>query len=244
MLLFFSLLWVALAMRSASAFVTPSDPQTKPVLHRPVVTIAKADRGKGHNVNKPPVLDGTYPGDYGFDPLGFVRTKDDLEWYREAEIKHARLAMLAAVGWPLSELLDRPIGNYFGVRPAVDAAERAPSVLNGGLDKVLPGYWVFFFLLGAFVEYQYYIAKEKPGYFPGNLDFDPLRLYPDDKAGQRRRQLAEIRNGRLAMLAVVTYALEEWIYKLAVVELTPGFFKPAWVWLDHGGVQGVDTMVQ
>ena len=28
---------------------------------------------------------------------------------REAEVKHARLAMLAAAGWPLSELLDGPL---------------------------------------------------------------------------------------------------------------------------------------
>ena len=27
---------------------------------------------------------------------------------REAEVKHGRLAMLAAAGWPLSELLDGP----------------------------------------------------------------------------------------------------------------------------------------
>lgn len=34
------------------------------------------------------------PGNVGFDPLGFVQDKDDLIAYQEAEIKHARLAML------------------------------------------------------------------------------------------------------------------------------------------------------
>jgi hypothetical protein len=34
------------------------------------------------------------PGNVGFDPLGFVQDKDDLVAYQEAEIKHARLAML------------------------------------------------------------------------------------------------------------------------------------------------------
>jgi hypothetical protein len=151
--------------------------------------------------------------------------------------------MLAAVGWPLSELWDRDIAHFFGLRPVVDAAERAPSILNGGLDKVLPGYWVFCFLLGAAVEFQIYRVKDKPGYFPGNLGFDPLRLYPADKEGQRRIQLAEIRNGRLAMLAVVSYALQERIYKLAVVELTPWLFKPIWVWWGQSGGQGVDSMM-
>ena len=34
------------------------------------------------------------PGNVGFDPLGFVQDKEDLIAYQEAEIKHARLAML------------------------------------------------------------------------------------------------------------------------------------------------------
>ena len=45
--------------------------------------------------------------DVGFDPLGFAKNKEDLLNYREAEIKHARLAMLAAAGWPLSELFGK-----------------------------------------------------------------------------------------------------------------------------------------
>ena len=54
---------------------------------------------------RPAALDGSLAGDVGFDPLGFAKSSDDLMNYREAEIKHARLAMLAAAGWPISELL-------------------------------------------------------------------------------------------------------------------------------------------
>ena len=43
---------------------------------------------------RPSALDGTLAGDVGFDPIGFAKSKDDLMNYREAEIKHARLAML------------------------------------------------------------------------------------------------------------------------------------------------------
>lgn len=39
-----------------------------------------------------PVLDGSIPGDVGFDPLGLAKTKEDLYNYREAELKHARLS--------------------------------------------------------------------------------------------------------------------------------------------------------
>jgi hypothetical protein len=45
---------------------------------------------------RPPALDGSLVGDVGFDPFGFAKTKDDLLNYREAEIKHARLAMLVS----------------------------------------------------------------------------------------------------------------------------------------------------
>ena len=34
-------------------------------------------------------------GDFGFDPLLLADTPKKLLWYREAEMKHARLAMLA-----------------------------------------------------------------------------------------------------------------------------------------------------
>lgn len=45
-------------------------------------------------LNQPSALDGTLAGDVGFDPLSFSKSEDDLVKYREAEIKHARLAML------------------------------------------------------------------------------------------------------------------------------------------------------
>lgn len=53
---------------------------------------------------KPAKLDGSHAGDFGFDPMGFT---DDFDIYymQECELRHARLAMLAVVGWPLSELV-------------------------------------------------------------------------------------------------------------------------------------------
>ena len=62
---------------------------------------------------------------------------------REAEIKHSRLAMLAAAGWPLSELLDRKIASALNLDPVLDASDRVPSLLNGGLDKISPLWWGF-----------------------------------------------------------------------------------------------------
>merc|ERR1712228_617016 len=81
-------------------------------------------------------------GDVGFDPVGFSKSKSELFNYREAEIKHARLAMLAAAGWPLSEVFDKKLASAFGMTPVVDAVDRVPSILNGGLGKVSPIYWL------------------------------------------------------------------------------------------------------
>merc|ERR1719359_2015656 len=63
-----------------------------------------------------------------------------LEFMREAELKHARLAMLAVIGWPLSELL-----NPFGALAFTNG--RAPALLNGGLDAYAP--FLLVALLGA-----------------------------------------------------------------------------------------------
>eukprot|EP00980_Cylindrotheca_fusiformis_P014125 scaffold3716_cov69-Cylindrotheca_fusiformis.AAC.10 len=177
-------------------------------------------------MERPAALDGSLVGDVGFDPLGFAKNKEDLLNYREAEIKHARLAMLAAAGWPLSELFDAKIANTLGLDPVVDASARAPSVLNGGLGQVSPIYWLLCLGGAAAIDLLGQSQKGKPGYFPGNIGFDPLGLYPKDQAGQERMQLAELKNGRLAMIAITAFAVQEFVTKVGVVDETPLFFKP------------------
>jgi hypothetical protein len=175
---------------------------------------------------RPAALDGSLVGDVGFDPLGFAKTKSDLLNYREAEIKHGRLAMLAAAGWPLSELFDRKLAAIIGAPAVVDSAERAPSILNGGLDKVSPIYWAACLALASAIEVYGMSQKKNANYTPGNLGFDPLGMYPKDSAGQERMQLAELKNGRLAMIAITAFAFQEFVNQAAVVESTSIFFKP------------------
>ena len=72
---------------------------------------------------------------------------EKLRIYREAELKHGRLAMLAALGWPASEALDKPLASAMGMKSLLvstpvgvangvaeqgEALLRAPSLLNGG----------------------------------------------------------------------------------------------------------------
>ena len=45
-----------------------------------------------------PVLNGSLPGDYGYDPLNLAKDAETLAKYRSNELLHARWAMLAAAG--------------------------------------------------------------------------------------------------------------------------------------------------
>jgi len=143
------------------------------------------------------VGDKTLAGDMGFDPLGISDTPDKLAWFREAEVRHARLAMLAALGWPISELT-----NFGGL---LTSEGRAPAVLNGGLDAVSSVYWAGVVGLAIFAETKALDKQfgKKDNYLPGMLGFDPLGMDADWTRN------AEITNGRVAMLAITAYAYEE-----------------------------------
>jgi len=66
--------------------------------------------------------------------------------------------------------------------------------------------------------------QEKPdGYVPGNYGFDPLGLYKA-KGNKKVMETAEIKNGRLAMLAITGYAFSEISTGLPVVQETPYLF--------------------
>lgn len=75
----------------ASSATTEED--TKPVARRsgPDMSVAIPF------LARPPILDGELAGDVGFDPLGFAKNRESLWELREAEVKHARLAMLVSV---------------------------------------------------------------------------------------------------------------------------------------------------
>ncbi len=166
-------------------------------------------------------------GNFGFDPLGLAQNKEQLMEYREAEIKHARLAMLAAIGWPVSELTDRSIADFFNAPPVLDSGDRVPSVLNGGMDRISPQFWGFCLGMSAAID-MYGVAKARMGdedYYPGNLGFDPLGLFPVDRDGQENMKLAEMKHGRVAMVGVSGYVVEEYLTKTAVVDDTPFFFQ-------------------
>jgi len=201
------------------------------------------------------VLNGELIGG-AWDPLRLADTKTHLLVYREAEIKHGRLAMLAAAGWPISELV--PHGSDSILQTT---AGRAPSVLNGGLGDVNPLFWLtlllsFAALENGTLEYQFsgWQSSGKPWkYVAGDYGFDPLNLQDaiadkwietakaDFSKGDDRDPMtmktdvkanvakAEMWHGRVAMLAITGFAVQEAVWGTPVVDQSPLFFgTPFW----------------
>ena len=180
----------------------------------------------------PDYLNGTYPGDYGYDPLGLGKD-GGVEKYRPYELIHARWAMLGAAGAIIPEglaangadikgatwwetgkvMLDGETLNYFAV-PWVNIANPLP----------LPAVVVIQVALLAAVE-RFRASGEGPaGYSPGvgkfdgsvfdGLDslhpggpFDPLGL-ADDSEALAELKVKEIKNGRLAMVSMLGFAVQ------------------------------------
>merc|ERR1719486_903803 len=110
------------------------------------------------------------PGDVGFDPLGLANFDLSIDSaidkqrsaayvlrdYRDAELKHGRLAMLAAVAWPLQERLNPLLAARFHMPNLVaETGGLSPSVLNGGLEQgIIPSAVVTFAVLVSLVEAQ------------------------------------------------------------------------------------------
>lgn len=168
-------------------------------------------------------------GDFGFDPIGLGSSKDAILKYRAAEIKHCRLAMLAAAGWPIAELYDGGLANLIGApSPIADNSGLSPSLLNGGLGLVSPIYWAVVVLAAVAVEISGMAIK---GDTPGDYGFDPIGFYPDSPNEQTRMQDQELTHGRTAMIAIVAFAAQEFTSKVPVVRETPFFFEPIWTYL-------------
>jgi len=186
-------------------------------------------------LKRPNKLDGSHAGDVGFDPLGLSET-NDLYVMMEAEIRHARLAMLAVVGWPLSELIT-PKAFLHGEN------HLAPSVMNGFDPLSLVGVVAIFGALG-FLEYQTAFRRvdDKPlGKIhtedmanvwkygvPGDYNFDPLNLYSilgDGADGRKALREAEVAHGRAAMLGITSFAILEKYSGHPIVENSV-FFHP------------------
>lgn len=186
------------------------------------------------------------PGDRGFDPFNFASDENSVQWMRNAEVKHARLALLAVAGWPLSELLDRKLAYLAGLKPLLVYQDRVPSVLNGGLSRTPPAFWAatlgVAFAIETFGQMRSKSAAENGvDYLPGDLGFDPLGLAGKTREEKKFKLEAELFNGRLAMLAITGFALQEFWTVNSVINETPIFFKPLNVALEQLATQAAEA---
>ena len=126
----------------------------------------------------------------GFDPLSFS-DYFDIKWLREAEIKHGRVAMLAALGFVLQQWWTLP-----GLAPSPDSnlAPMAVGVSPMAQIVVWMGVLEFWTNKGNVTMETMF---SDPTRVPGEFGFDPLGLSVGKTKEQKEfYQLAEIKNGR------------------------------------------------
>ena len=154
----------------------------------------------------PPNLKG-YVGDVGFDPLRFSDFAP-MDFLREAELKHGRMAMLAWLGFVAVDC-------GFHIYPFPEAYEGLTSVTAHDALVEYGAMGQLFLWIGlaeslntiSLIQMLY----EDSGREPGDFGLDPIGfLAGKSDAEIEEMKLKELKNGRLAMLAfsgVVTQAV-------------------------------------
>eukprot|EP00929_Paragymnodinium_shiwhaense_P028234 TRINITY_DN1640_c0_g1_i5.p1 TRINITY_DN1640_c0_g1~~TRINITY_DN1640_c0_g1_i5.p1 ORF type:complete len:328 (+),score=83.18 TRINITY_DN1640_c0_g1_i5:56-1039(+) len=171
--------------------------------------------------------------DAGFDPLNLATTESPFGGkvnpqetyfnYREAEVKHGRLAMLATLGWLSSEEFGPSLARQLGLKDLLAPGELAPSLVNGGLGNLpiwfLPSIGVISGLIDQKAPKPELYGKAR---VPGDVGFDPLGLQQGLKlqSGYDVMHLhnAEVKHGRAAMLGITGFVLQEFLFKRPVVQ--------------------------
>jgi light-harvesting complex I chlorophyll a/b binding protein 1 len=155
-----------------------------------------------------------------FDPLNLSegRTPAEMKKFREAELKHGRVSMLAFIGIIVGETINPLFGGQISTSiPAIYQFQKA--------DEILPFFWEIVLFSIALIEGQSIldawetpkemtadkriIANLKEDYINGDLGFDPLSLKPEDSEAFDTMRTKELQNGRLAMLGVAGIVAQE-----------------------------------
>ncbi|CAL5074122.1 unnamed protein product [Urochloa decumbens] len=163
----------------------------------------------------PPWLDGSLPGDFGFDPLGLGSEPEQLRWFAQAELIHGRWAMLAAAGILIPDILSK-----WGF---IDAGF---SWYDAGSREYFADTWTLFIsqmALMGWAEGRRWADILNPGCvdieptlpnrkkpvpdvgYPGGLWFDWANWGRGSPEPVMVLRTKEIKNGRLAMLAFVGF---------------------------------------
>jgi len=148
-------------------------------------------------------LVGSEYGGYGrheFDPIGLAgRYPEHLPWFREAELKHSRVAMLACLGLIVPDAIRIPLDTFES--PDLNLVNAHNKLIGPGLGEGAM-WWVLIFCsviesarfkqLGLQFEN---LTLENAG----DVNFGKAFL-PKSEEGQVAMKIKELKNGRLAML--------------------------------------------
>ena len=157
---------------------------------------------------------GEMSGGFGFaenNALKLARAFPGMQmFFREAELKHGRISMLAAIGYPLAEKF-HPLfgGNDFSEDGlSLDAFQATP------LETFWPIVVGAIFIVEAASAIPTFKAADggqwfqiKDDHVAGDLGFDPLGL--SDEGDVMRYREGELLNGRIAMLAIAGMVAQE-----------------------------------
>eukprot|EP00616_Rhizochromulina_sp_CCMP1243_P010097 CAMPEP_0118961968 /NCGR_PEP_ID=MMETSP1173-20130426/473_1 /TAXON_ID=1034831 /ORGANISM="Rhizochromulina marina cf, Strain CCMP1243" /LENGTH=206 /DNA_ID=CAMNT_0006910177 /DNA_START=30 /DNA_END=650 /DNA_ORIENTATION=+ len=195
---------LALLACSVSGFVTRSGPA--PVATRRSVRAAPAMKVDG-------LVGATAPFGY-FDPLGLSKGKtlDQMVTFREAELKHGRIAMAATLGWVVQPVF-HPLAKSCHVSNPTDPIK--------SLSEVPPVGWLQVFIFIGFLEFLGIQIKKNPTYVPGDL-LGASELVDNTDVTWVKYQQKELNNGRLAMFAIMGF----WIQDLLFQNTGDMLFKP------------------
>jgi hypothetical protein len=133
-------------------------------------------------------------GVFQFDPLGLAETyKPLVPFFREAEIRHGRTAMLAVVGFIVTDFVRIP-GEAYSFESIPKTVDAHNILLEGPMHQLL--LWIGLF--DAVITIPAIQATMKGERAPGDFGIKG----PADASKMERKQLSELLNGRLAMCAI------------------------------------------
>jgi len=145
-----------------------------------------------------------------FDPLGLSDglSEQRLKFYREAELKHGRVAMLASLGFLVGESFHPLFGGDIDV-PSYVAFQATPLQKLWPLVITVIAWFEISAAVETFMPPSEALWTLKDDYESGDLGFDPLGLKPTDPDELKTLQTKELNNGRLAMLGIAGMVAQE-----------------------------------